>query len=478
MTRMPELPHVVILGAGPAGLGAAYRLRRSGRARTTVLERGPVVGGNAASFSINGVHVDYGSHRLHPACDPAILADIRALLGDDLRDRPRHGRIRLRGRWVHFPLKPFDLLRHLDTGFALGAARDAASRLLRRRPGEADSFGDALLARLGPTICDSFYFPYARKIWGLEPDEMAAEQAQRRVAANSPGKLAQKVLAQVPGFRTPGAGRFYYPRRGFGQIVEAYAAAAREGGAELLLGCAAREIVAPASPGDPWRVAAGRDGDEIILTADYVWSTIPLTLLAKMTRPAPPPAVLQSAGSLDYRAMVLIYLELPVDRFTEFDAHYFPGADVAITRLSEPKNYSGATTPADRTVLCAELPCSPDDETWRAGDEELGRLVARDLETAGVPLPVAPSGVHVRRLRHAYPIYTRGFAAPFHELDAWAAGLPRLLSFGRQGLFAHDNTHHALAMAYAAVDCLGPDGFDAAKWGRYRTEFEKHVVVD
>jgi protoporphyrinogen oxidase len=86
--------------------------------------------------------------------------------------------------------------------------------------------------------------------------------------------------------------------------------------------------------------------------------------------------------------------------------------------------------------------------------------------------------VHVRRLRHAYPIYTRGFAAPFRALDEWAASLPRLLSFGRQGLFAHDNTHHALAMAYAAVDCLGPDGFDAAKWGRYRVEFEKHVVVD
>ena len=475
---MPELPHVVILGAGPAGLGAAYRLRLSGRARATVLERGAVVGGNAASFSINGVHVDYGSHRLHPACDPAILADIRTLLGDDLRGRTRHGRIRLRGRWVHFPLKPFDLVRHLDPGFAMGAARDAAIRVVRRGREAADSFGDALLARLGPTICESFYFPYARKIWGLEPDEMAAEQAQRRVSANSPGKLARKVLAQVPGFRTPGAGRFFYPRKGFGQIVEGYAGAAREAGADVLLGCAAREVVAPTATSERWRVVAVREDEEITLEADYVWSTIPLTLLAAMTRPAPPAAVMQAAGTLDYRAMVLIYLELPVDRFTEYDAHYFPGADVAITRLSEPKNYSGVTAPAGRTVLCAELPCSPDDETWRAGDEELARLVARDLETAGVPLPVAPSGVHVRRLRHAYPIYTRGFAEPFRELDDWAAGLPRFLTFGRQGLFAHDNTHHALAMAYAAVDCLGPYGFDAVKWGHYRTEFEKHVVVD
>jgi len=94
---MRELPHVLILGAGPAGLGAALRLRRLNRARVTVLERGEHVGGNAASFEINGNYVDFGSHRLHPACEPEILDDIRTLLGPDLADRSRHGRIRLRG---------------------------------------------------------------------------------------------------------------------------------------------------------------------------------------------------------------------------------------------------------------------------------------------------------------------------------------------------------------------------------------------
>ena len=475
---MTDSPHIIILGAGPAGLGAAYRLRRAGRARVTVLERGSRVGGNAASFSINGQHVDFGSHRLHPTCDPVILADIRGLLGEDLRDRKRHGRIRLRGRWVHFPLKPLDLLLHLDSGFAVGAARDALQRMMRRHPLKADSFGEELMTRLGPTICDSFYFPYARKIWGLEPEEMAAEQAQRRVAANSPGKLVLKALSLVPGFRVPGAGRFFYPRNGFGQIVEAYAEAAREAGAQLLMGCSAQQIVAPASSGDRWKVIADRGGEKVTLTADYLWSTIPLTLLAQMTMPAPPQAVVQAASALDYRAMVLVYLEVPVDRFTEFDAHYFPGADVSITRLSEPKNYAGVAEPAGRTVLCAELPCSLDDTHWNSSDEELGRIVALDLERAGVPLPTAPLSVSVRRLRHAYPIYKRGFAEPFHHLDEWAGALPRLLSFGRQGLFAHDNTHHALAMAYAAVDCLGASGFDGAAWGRYRVEFEKHVVVD
>jgi protoporphyrinogen oxidase len=136
--------------------------------------------------------------------------------------------------------------------------------------------------------------------------------------------------------------------------------------------------------------------------------------------------------------------------------------------------------PVGRTILCAELPCSPGDAHWSMSEEELGRLVLEDMQRAGAGLPMdaLPTAVHVRRLHHAYPIYTRGYAEPFRALDEWAAALPRLLTLGRQGLFAHDNTHHALAMAYAAVDCLSPDGFDTAKWGLYRQEFDKHVVVD
>ncbi|PYX90989.1 MAG: amine oxidase, partial [Acidobacteria bacterium] len=97
---------VAVLGAGPAGLGAAFQLSRQGLAHATVLEQRQEPGGNAGSFELEGIHVDYGSHRLHPACDPEILRDLQGLLGEDLLLRPRHGRIRLRGRWIHFPLRP------------------------------------------------------------------------------------------------------------------------------------------------------------------------------------------------------------------------------------------------------------------------------------------------------------------------------------------------------------------------------------
>ena len=93
-------------------------------------------------------------------------------------------------------------------------------------------------------------------------------------------------------------------------------------------------------------------------------------------------------------------------------------------------------------------------------------------------LPRPAIAVLSRRLKQAYPIYTPGYEKPFAELDAWAGSLPRLLTYGRQGLFAHDNTHHALAMAYRAVDCLDDGHFDTVAWKGHRAEFETHVVED
>ena len=124
---MPD-PRIVILGAGPAGVGAAHWLRQTRKAQVTVVEQNAVVGGNAGSFEAGGQRLDYGSHRLHPACDPEILAEIRKLLGDELLDRPRHGRIHLRGKFVHFPLKPVDLMLRLDPRFALGSLTDMARK--------------------------------------------------------------------------------------------------------------------------------------------------------------------------------------------------------------------------------------------------------------------------------------------------------------------------------------------------------------
>jgi protoporphyrinogen oxidase len=465
-------PHVVILGGGPAGCGAAYQLHRTGKGRATLVEQQKMLGGNAASFNETGIWLDFGSHRMHSACDPAILADLQRLLGDDMRLRDRHGRIRLRGKWLHFPLKAADLMLELDRSFAAGALRDMVSKTVFGAPDEGDTFASVLRANLGPTICEHFYFPYARKIWGREPEELSGIQARKRVSAGTFAKLLKRLV------KAPGDGKFWYFREGYGQISRVLAAEGQRLGADIRMGWKAASLEHVGGGGRPWRVTLSRGDEKEVLEADHVWSTIPVTVAARMLTPAAPPEVIEATQKIDYRAMVLVYLELDVDQFTPTDAHYFPEANVTVTRLSEPKNYFGLREPAGRTTLCAELPCASDDRIWAMTDAELGAHVAADMERAGLPLPRPPVRVFSRRLRQAYPIYTLGYERWLRAVDDWISAVPDFLSYGRQGLFAHDNTHHALFMANAAVDCLGAGGFDHAKWADYRRIFATHVVED
>jgi protoporphyrinogen oxidase len=247
-----------------------------------------------------------------------------------------------------------------------------------------------------------------------------------------------------------------------------------------------------------------------------VFSTVPLPVLARLVTPAAPPPVLAATAGLRFRAMLLVYLVHeagpggaasggkaggvavggaapggaapggagaggagPAGRWTPYDAHYLPGPDTPVTRVSEPANYrSSAADPTDRTVLCAELPCAPGSPLWTLPDDELAGLVTAGLAGNGLP-PVRLAGMEVRRLPHVYPVYEVGYADRLRLLDGWAAGLHRVTTFGRLGLFAHDNTHHALAMAWDAAAALAPDGRrDEATWGAARARFAHHVVED
>jgi protoporphyrinogen oxidase len=209
-----------------------------------------------------------------------------------------------------------------------------------------------------------------------------------------------------------------------------------------------------------------------------VWSTIPITTLVRCLKPEPPPETLQATECISYRAMILIYLVLEQERFTEYDAHYFPESEIPITRLSEPKNYRDQG-PRGVTVLCAELPCDPSDLEWTKSDQELGVLVSDALDRAGIPVRAPIREVVTRRLRQAYPIYHPGYETHLEKLDHHVSQIEGLLTFGRQGLFAHDNTHHALFMAYSAAACLDENGcFDRDRWRTFRLQFEKHVVED
>ncbi|WP_189241921.1 FAD-dependent oxidoreductase [Planobispora rosea] len=500
---MRESADLVVLGAGPSGLAAAWRAALRGLS-VVVLERAGHVGGLSASFEVAGVRVDHGSHRLHPATPPRLLADLRGLLGDDLQTRPRNGRLRIAGRFVGFPLRAGELARSLPPGLLAGVARDAATAPLRGGR-HADTYAGTLRASLGPALYDALYAPYAVKLWGLPGEEIDGDQARRRVTADSPWKIARRILRGRP----DGQGKiFHYPRRGFGQIVEALAEAATAAGAEIRLGAACTRIepaeesvtlhtsrgsgtgnsgTSPgsASPGATPTGAGGEAADGRI-EAGRVFSTIPMPALARLVEPGPPAGVVEAAGRLRFRAMVLVYAVHEGGRWTPYDAHYLPGPETPVTRISEPANYrTGAADPADRTVLCFEIPCAAGDDLWTA--EDFSGLIHETLAASGLP-PVNLAEVAVRRVPHVYPVYETGYAAHLAGLDAWAGTVPGVTTFGRLGLFAHDNTHHAMAMGYDAVDSLTDadtgtgtgtgTGWDTAAWRAARARFAEHVVED
>jgi protoporphyrinogen oxidase len=457
---------LLILGGGPAGVGAAFRAARRGLS-VALIERGDRVGGAAGSVEVGGMRVDLGSHRLHPSIAPEILADLQALLGSDLQRRPRKGRIRLMGRWIAFPLRTSDLVRHMPPSFVAGATWDALLSPLRKP--QKDTFDEVLRAGLGPTICKRFYFPYAEKIWGLAPHEISGEQARRRVTADSPLKIAARVIRGSGSGGGRGAAHFWYPRRGYGQISEAFADAAADAGADVRLRTSATAVTEHEG-----HVEVGTTAGSV--EARHVFSTIPVTALARAM--SPPHDVEVAARALRTRAMLLVYLVLDRARYTSYDAHYLPELFTPVTRVSEPKNYRDGDDPSGRTVLCAEIPCDRDDDLWQLSDDALAKVVGNALKGAELP-EVHPTDVHVERLPFVYPIYDVGYEERFAVIDRWIGTHERVVTFGRQGLFAHDNAHHALAMAYAAVDCLVPNGgFDLARWTRAREGFAAHVVED
>ena len=267
---------MVVLGAGPAGLAAAWRAARRGLS-VLVLERAAAVGGMAASFEVAGVRVDHGSHRLHPASPPAVLGLLRDLLGEDLQTRPRNGRLRVYGRWVGFPLRPAELVRTLPRDAVRRIGRDAVLRPFAAT--RSDSYESLLVNRLGPELHGALYGPYARKLWGLPGGQIDVEQTRRRVSAGGVWGIARKIVRPSRN----GQGRvFHYPRRGFGQIVDVLSDAAVKAGATIETGA---EVATVRALSEAMAVSTA-DGRTV--RAGHVLSTVPLPVLARLSRPPQP----------------------------------------------------------------------------------------------------------------------------------------------------------------------------------------------
>lgn len=441
-----------------------------------IIERQDSPGGIAASFKEERIWLDYGSHRLHPSTPEHILNDIRNVLGTSLLKKVRNGRIRLQGRYLKFPLKPIDCLLHLPISFIFGVFIDLLKKPFRSSK-SAVSFADQLLQGLGPTVCNTFYFPYAQKLWGHSPEQIDVEQARKRVSAGTISKILKKMSAFLPGMKTQNTGIFYYPEEGIGQISRELAERVQQQGGQISYNTEASGITT--KEGIITSVSVVNQGNGLDeLCADFVFSTIPVTQTVTLLSPEESSPAQVAAKSLTCRNMVFLYLLMDCEQWQPVDAHYFPEEEYIFSRISEGKNYNGASTPKDKTIICCEIPCQSGDKIWLADDEQLKHLVLEDMKKAAIP---ARNLVRVfsKRQANVYPVYTIGYPSKLKILERYLAQTKGLICLGRQGLFTHDNIHHTMMMADKAVQCFGEKGqWDAARWDVFCEEFSSYVVED
>lgn len=460
---------VVILGAGLAGLAAAYELSRGGH-EVTLVEKQGHVGGMASSWACGPYWLDHGPHRFHTR-DEELLEHFYEVLDQDVVIRERRSRIYLLGRFFDYPLRARNVLANLPTSILARALFDYAWARVRQRlrPLPDDNFENWVRQRFGDTLYELFFGAYTSKAWGMPTREISADWAAQRISQANLWDAIQKTLfpprdGEVRSLVT----QFWYPRTGgIGALSRKYAEKIQRQGGAIHLDCAVESI--PVVDGRATRVIVRRAGKRVEFPADQVISTIPLPRLLEALDPAITPEVREAIARLKYIGIVFVYLEVDAPSVIPDHWVYLPQKDLVVHRITEFKNFSDANAPGGRTVVCCEITCRPGDERWKLSLAEAARIAEADLVRIGVIQPGHSRGIDIARLPYAYPVYDLQYKSNLDTLRGALAGIRNLGTTGRQGLYRYNNMDHSITMGrrFAAQVARGVDlGADAVAMER------------
>jgi protoporphyrinogen oxidase len=450
---------VCVIGAGPAGLTAAYLLTKAG-VRTNVIEKDPrYVGGISRTENYKGFLFDIGGHRFFSKSKEVV--DLwNEILPDDFIERPRLSRIYYNGKFFSYPLKPFEALNNLgyiETTYCV------LSYLYKQAfPNEnPETFHEWVSNQFGERLFSIFFKTYTEKVWGMSCDEISADWAAQRIKgldlwSAMATALRRSVLA--PSKQTAPDGSviktliesFRYPRKGPGMMWETAADKVRQRGGSIHMGHTLERLGYDAAA-KRWTIETrGEDGSPASFTAQAVISSAPVRELCHALVPAPD--CITAADGLRYRDFLTVALIL--DKPDPFPDNwiYIHEPSVKVGRIQNFRSWSPEMMPdADSTCLGLEYFCFEGDGLWSQSDPALIALAARELAAVGLAKPEEIRDGCVVRQRKAYPVYDAGYRQRVETIrDELATRYPSLHLVGRNGMHKYNNQDHAMMTAMLA----------------------------
>ena len=452
-------PHTVIIGAGPAGLTAAYLLTKRGL-KATVVEADPEhVGGIARTVCYKGFYFDIGGHRFFSKSKQ--VEDLwTELLPNDMLVRPRSSRIYYRGRFFSYPLKPMEALWKL--GFIesfLCVLSYCKARLFPAK--NVRSFEDWVSNQFGARLFSIFFKTYTEKVWGMTCQEISADWAAQR---NKNLSLGSAVLnAVLPRRQAKGGdqliktliGSFRYPRKGPGMLWQACADKVKSQGGEFLMGHKVDSLVWD-SGGGRWKIGYSpiRGGEQTFVEADHVISSAPIRELARSIQPALSQRALDAAARLRYRDFLTVIVMLKDKNVLADNWIYVHDPSVKVGRIQNFKSWSPEMVP-DPSMACYGLEyfCFEGDGLWSSPDAQLLDLARRELEQIGLAKTEdIIDGCVVRQVK-AYPVYDDDYLANVQIVrEEIERSHPTLHLVGRNGMHKYNNQDHAMMTAMLTVE--------------------------
>jgi protoporphyrinogen oxidase len=449
---------IFVIGAGPAGLTAAYCLTKQTRS-VIVIEKDPVyVGGISRTVRYKDFLFDIGGHRFFSKSKEVV--DLwHEILPDDFITRQRLSRIYYVGKFYSYPLNAFQALRNL--GIFTSAACMLSYAFAKASPIPSPrSFHDWVRNQFGERLFQIFFKTYTEKVWGMSCDEISADWAaqrikgldlrvavfnafkrsfQRKPRADAGGDVVKTLIET-----------FEYPRRGPGMMWEAAAARIAERGGQILMG---RELVELAydNARKLWHIeVATGNGRRETYTARHVVSSAPVRELVQKL--SPKPISLLHARELRYRDFLTVALMVNKPELFADNWIYIHDPSVKVGRVQNFGSWSPEMSPAGTTCLGLEYFCFEGDGLWTMSDDELVALATREVAKVGLVSAADVFDGCVVRQPKAYPVYDDAYrdhmATIRRDLES---GYPTLHLIGRNGMHKYNNQDHAMMTAMLAA---------------------------